>query len=146
MNVKSAFLNGYLKEKIYVDQPMSYKIKGHEENNQSIITEFKNVMAQKFEMTDIGLMAYYLGIEVKQMEDCIFISQAEFMKEILKKFNMEDCKLVCTPIKCGTKLPKNDEGEKVDPALFKSLIGSLRYLACIRPNILFGVGLVSRYI
>ncbi|XP_022858920.1 uncharacterized protein LOC111379715 [Olea europaea var. sylvestris] len=53
------------------------------------------------------------------MEDCIFISQAGYAKEILKKFNMEDCKPVCTPIKCGIKLSKNDESEKVNPTLSK---------------------------
>lgn len=62
-----------------------------------------------------------------------------------KKFNMEDCKPVCTPVECGIKLSKNDEGEKVNPTLFKSLVGSLRYLTCTRPDILFGVGLISRY-
>ncbi|XP_022847542.1 uncharacterized protein LOC111370064 [Olea europaea var. sylvestris] len=103
-------------------------------------------MAQEFEMADIGIMAYYLGIEVKQMEDCIFISQEGYAKEILKKFNMEGCKPVCTPVKCGIKLSKNDEGEKLNPTLFKSLVESLRYLTCTRPDILFGVGLISRYI
>ncbi|XP_022883572.1 uncharacterized protein LOC111400387 [Olea europaea var. sylvestris] len=109
-----------------------------------MITEFKKAMTQEFEMTDIGPMTYYLGIEVKQMEDCIFISQARYAKEILKKFNMEDCKPLCTPIECGTKLSKNDEGE--NPTLFKSLVGSLRYLTCTRPDILFVVELISRYI
>ncbi|XP_022890911.1 uncharacterized protein LOC111405988 [Olea europaea var. sylvestris] len=102
-------------------------------------------MAQEFEMMDIGLMAYYLGIEVKQMEDYIFISQEGYAKEILKKFNIEDCKHVCTPVKCGIKLSKDDEDEKVNPTLFKSLVGNLRYLTCTRPDILFGVGLISRY-
>ncbi|XP_022895465.1 uncharacterized protein LOC111409681 [Olea europaea var. sylvestris] len=58
---------------------------------------------------------------------------------------MEDCKPVCTPVECEIKLSKNDEGEKVNPTLFKSLVGSLRYLTCTRPDILFGVGLISRY-
>ncbi|XP_022870803.1 uncharacterized protein LOC111390052 [Olea europaea var. sylvestris] len=94
---------------------------------------------------DIGLMACYLGIEVKQMEYCIFISQVGYAEEILKKFNMEDCKLVCIPVECGTKLLKNDEGEKVNPTLFTSLVGSLRYLTRTRSDILFGVRLISRY-
>lgn len=57
---------------------------------------------------------------------------------------MDKCKPVNTPIQCGNKMSKHD-GEKVDPTLFKSLVGSLRYLTCTRSNILFGVGLVSRY-
>ncbi|XP_057791180.1 uncharacterized mitochondrial protein AtMg00810-like [Salvia miltiorrhiza] len=102
-------------------------------------------MSKEFEMTDIGLMAYYLGVEVKQLEDGIFITQEGYAKEILKKFKMEDCKAINTPVECGIKLSKNVGGEKVDPTLFKSLVGSLRYLTCTRPDILYATGLVSRY-
>ena len=79
------------------------------------------------------------------MEDGIFISQEGFAKEILKRFKMEDSQSVNTPVECGVKLSKHEEGEKVDPTIFKSLVGSLRYLTCTRPDILYGVGLVSRY-
>ncbi|PKU78069.1 putative mitochondrial protein [Dendrobium catenatum] len=96
-------------------------------------------------MTDIGLMAYYLGIEVHQIEDEIFISQESYAKKMLKKFKMDNCKPINTPIECGVKLSKHDEGERVDPTFFKSLVGSLRYLTCTRPDILYAVGLVSRY-
>ena len=58
---------------------------------------------------------------------------------------MDDCKPISTPIECGIKLSKDDEAEKVDPTLFKSLVGSLRYLTCTRPDILYATGLVSRY-
>ena len=84
--------------------------------------EFKNAMTREFEMTDIGLMAYYLGIEIKQKEERIFISQESYANEILKKFKMDDCKPISTPIECGIKLSKNDEARKVDTTLFKSLI------------------------
>ncbi|KAK2981078.1 LOW QUALITY PROTEIN: hypothetical protein RJ640_012033 [Escallonia rubra] len=114
-------------------------------NNPSMFKEFKNAMAQEFEMTDIGLMSYYLGIEVKQRDNGIFISQEGYAKEILKKFKMDDANPVSTPVECGVKLSKKDVGEKVDPTFFKSLVGSLRYLTCTRPDILFGVGLISRY-
>ncbi|KAL2243410.1 UNVERIFIED_CONTAM: hypothetical protein Sindi_0459000 [Sesamum indicum] len=107
--------------------------------------DFKRVMSKEFEMTDIGLMSYYLRIEVKQREDGIFISQEVYGKEILKKFEMEKCKPVSTPVECGVKLSFYKDDEKIDPTFFKSLIGSLRYLTCMRPNILFGVGLASRY-
>ncbi|KAL5857265.1 hypothetical protein ACOSQ3_004723 [Xanthoceras sorbifolium] len=90
-------------------------------------------------------MAYYLGIEVKQKEEGIFISQENYAKEILKKFKMDNCKPINTPTECGIKLSKHGEGESIDPTFFKSLVGSLRYLTCTRPDILYAVGLVSRY-
>ncbi|KAM1651788.1 hypothetical protein ACFX1X_004522 [Malus domestica] len=114
-------------------------------SNPSMYEEFKRVMTKEFEMTDIGLMAYYLGIEVKQNEEDIFISQESYTKKILKKFKMEYCKPISTPMECGVKLTKHDKGESVDPTFFKSLVGSLRYLTCTRPDILYVVGLVSRY-
>ncbi|KAK3027898.1 hypothetical protein RJ639_040275 [Escallonia herrerae] len=107
--------------------------------------EFKDAMAREFEMTDMGLMSYYLGLEVKQMKDEIFMTQEGYAKEVLKKFKMLDSKPVKTPMVCGVKLRKFDDGKKVDSTLFKSLVGSLRYLTCTRPGILFSVGLVSRF-
>ena len=65
-------------------------------------------------MTYIGLVAYYLGIEVKQMEDEIFISQEGYMKDILEKFEMLNSNLVSTPVECGVKLSKHDDEEKVN--------------------------------
>ena len=114
-------------------------------NNPNTFEEFKKAMTREFEMTDIGLMAYYLGVEVKQREDGIFISQEGYAKEILKKFKMDDCNPISTPVECGIKLSKYDEAEKVDVTLFRSLVGSLRYLTCTRPDILYATGLVSRY-
>ena len=102
-------------------------------------------MSLEFEMTDIGIMSYYLGLEVKQMEEDIFISQESYKKEILRKFNMFDCNPVNTLMESGTILSKIDDGEKVDSTLFKSLVGSLRYLTCTRPHILFAVGVVSPF-
>ncbi|PKU77377.1 putative mitochondrial protein [Dendrobium catenatum] len=101
-------------------------------------------------MTDIEKMAYYLGIEVKQKDEGIFISQESYGKEILKKFNMNDYKPISTPMECGGKLSKKENNEIVNPEIvnptfFKSLVGSLRYLTCTRPDILYAVGIVSRY-
>ncbi|KAH9751570.1 hypothetical protein KPL71_014344 [Citrus sinensis] len=112
-------------------------------SNPSLFEEFKRVMIKEFEMTDIGLTAYYLGIEVKQKEEDIFISQESYANEILKKFKMNDCKPISTPVECGVRLSKLDEGEDIDPTFFKILVGSLRYLTCTRPDIVYAVGLVS---
>ncbi|XP_070034405.1 uncharacterized mitochondrial protein AtMg00810-like [Nicotiana tomentosiformis] len=114
-------------------------------NNPSLFETFKKDISRKFEMTDVGLMSYYLGLEVKQMEDGFFISQESYTKEILKKFNMLDCNPVNTLMESGTKLSKFDEGENVDPTFFKSLVGRLRYLTCIRSDILFAVVVVRRF-
>ena len=65
-------------------------------------------MMQAFEMTDLGLMSYFLGMEIKQGQDEVFIYQKKYAKEILKKFNMEDCKEMNTPMNKKEKLSKND--------------------------------------
>ncbi|KAF2325091.1 hypothetical protein GH714_022717 [Hevea brasiliensis] len=97
-------------------------------------------MTLEFDMTDVGLMTYYLSLEVKQMEDGIFISQEGYAKKNLEKFKMLDCNPVNTPMECGVKLSTFDSEEKVDSNLFKSLMRSLRYLTFSRPDILFAVG------
>ncbi|KAL4030992.1 hypothetical protein IC575_009247 [Cucumis melo] len=106
--------------------------------------DLKKAMTQEFEMTDIGLMSYYLDIEVKQSKEGIFIYQERYTIEVLEKFNMINFNPVTTPIETETKLSKYEEGN-VDPSYFKSLVRSFRYLTCTRPDILFSVGLVSRF-
>ena len=81
-------------------------------NNLSMFEDFNKAMAKEFDMTDIGLTSYYLGIKVKQKEDEIFISQESYIKEILKKFNMDDCNPLSTPMEWEIKLFKDDEPEK----------------------------------
>ncbi|XP_022849494.1 uncharacterized protein LOC111371638 [Olea europaea var. sylvestris] len=71
-------------------------------------------MAREFEMMDIGLMSYYLGIEVKQRGEGIIISQEGYAKEILKMLEMANCKLMNTPVECGVKLSKQRDGEKIE--------------------------------
>jgi Reverse transcriptase (RNA-dependent DNA polymerase) len=102
-------------------------------------------MTKEFEMTDLGLMSYFLGLEVRQENSGIFVSQEAYGKEILKKFKMDECNPVNTPVESEMKLSRYDEGKAVDATLYRSLVGSLRYLTCTRPDIAYGVGLVSRY-
>ena len=71
-----------------------------------LLDEFKATMKNEFEMTDLGLMRYFLGIEVKQTQDGMFMSQQKYATDILKKFKMDRCKPVDTPIEVGTKLSK----------------------------------------
>ncbi|KAK8288489.1 hypothetical protein V6Z12_D07G128800 [Gossypium hirsutum] len=96
-------------------------------------------------MIDLGLMKYFLGLEVRQEETGIFMSQEAYAKEILKKYKMAHCNPVSTPMEPGVKLSKFDGGERVDASKYWSLVGSLRYLTCTRPYISLSVGIVSRF-
>ena len=102
-------------------------------------------MTKEFEMTDIKLTACYLGVKVKQKEEGILIAYKSYGKKRLKKFKMYDYKHIHMSMEDRVKLFKYDEGEGVDPTFFKSLVKSLRYLTCTRPDILYAIGLVSRY-
>ncbi|KAL0375548.1 UNVERIFIED_CONTAM: Retrovirus-related Pol polyprotein from transposon RE2 [Sesamum calycinum] len=192
MDVKSAFLNGYIDEEIYVEQPQGFIAKGSEEkvlrlkkalyglkqaprawysridkyfmdrgfrrslseptlyiksqgndtliislyvddliytgNNEKMIQDFKEDMMKTFEMSDLGLMHFFLGIEINQEKEGIFICQRKYTETLLKKFKMESCKTVTTPLVTGEKYQKEDGSQKVDGSMYRSLIGSLLYL------------------
>ncbi|XP_057452797.1 uncharacterized mitochondrial protein AtMg00810-like [Lotus japonicus] len=98
-----------------------------------------------FEMTDLGLMSYFLGMEIKQSKDQVFICQKKYAKEILKKFKMEDCKEMNTTMNQKEKLSKDDGTAKVDETYYRSLIGCLMYLTATRPDILYVVSFLSRF-
>jgi len=114
-------------------------------NNPALISEFREAMISHFEMTDLGLMSYFLGIEVTQTDGEIFISQKKYAGDILKKFKMESSIPILTPIEERLKLGKDGSGDLVNPTYFKQLVASLRYLTSTRPDIVFGVGLISRF-
>ena len=82
-------------------------------------------MESEFEMTDLGLMKFFLGIEVQHYESGIFISQSKYASEVFKIFNMSNCKTTPTPVIIGLKLSKDDEGSTVNPMLFKRLVAAL---------------------
>ncbi|GJZ17380.1 retrovirus-related pol polyprotein from transposon TNT 1-94 [Tanacetum coccineum] len=83
-------------------------------NNKQMIKDFKELMTQEFEMTYLGMMNYFLGLEVIQGESGIFLSQEVYAKEILKNSKMVDCNRISTPMELGTKLSKFDGGTKVN--------------------------------
>ena len=78
-------------------------------NKPKMVDDFKKVITEEFEMTDIRLMVYYLSIEVKQQENGIFISQEGYTKEILKKFKVNNCKPINTLVKCRIKLSNHEK-------------------------------------
>ncbi|GJW05674.1 retrovirus-related pol polyprotein from transposon TNT 1-94 [Tanacetum coccineum] len=209
MDVKSAFLNGFINEEVYVAQPPGfidfkkpdhvYKLKkalyglkqapkawydrlkaflikheykmGMVDNTlftkkkssnliivqiyvddiifgstcQDMCDEFAKIMHDEFEMSMMGELNFFLGLQIKQMEDGIFFNQSKYIKEMLKKFGLEDSKPMKTPMSSDTKLTKDEECESVDSTKYQGMIGSLLYLTASSPDIMFSVYLCARF-
>ncbi|GJS76184.1 retrovirus-related pol polyprotein from transposon TNT 1-94 [Tanacetum coccineum] len=209
MDVKSAFLNGFIKEEVYVAQPPGfidfekpnnvYKLKkalygdkqapkawydrlkaflfkheyktGMVDNTlfikkkspnliivqiyvddiifgstfQDICDEFAKIMHDEFEMSMMGELNFFLVLQIKQMEDGIFFNQSKYIKEMLKKFGLEDSKPMKTLMSSNTKLMKDEECESVDSTKYRGMIGSLLYLTTSRLDIMFSVCLCARF-
>ena len=114
-------------------------------NDRSIFSDFKKSMMDEFEMSDLGKMHYFLGFEVVQSDDGIFVSQKKYVREILNRFKMKNCTSADTPVEFGLKLNKAGRGAKVDNTLYRQIVGNLMYLNATRPDIMYGVCLISRY-
>lgn len=106
---------------------------------------FKVEMKNHFEMSDLGLMTHFLGIEVLQSRQGIFTCQENYIKKVLEKFGMENCKKVETPLAADMKIMKEDVAEKINPTTYRILIGCLLYITATRPDILFATSVLSRY-
>nr|GEU88528.1 retrovirus-related Pol polyprotein from transposon TNT 1-94 [Tanacetum cinerariifolium] len=209
MDVKSAFLNGFINEKVYVAQPPGfidfqkpnyiYKLKkalyglkqtpkswydrlkaflikyeysmGMVDNtrftnksksnliivqihvddiifdsmSQNLCDDFVRIMHDEFEMSMIGELNFFLGLQIKQMEDRIFFNQSKYIKEMLKKFGLEDSKPTKIPMSTEIKLTKDDESDSVDSSKYRGVIASLLYLTASRPDIMFSVYLCARF-
>uniref|UniRef100_A0A251T6N3 Putative zinc finger, CCHC-type n=1 Tax=Helianthus annuus TaxID=4232 RepID=A0A251T6N3_HELAN len=209
MDVKTAFLNGKLKEQVFIDQPQGYIKPGEEtkvchlkralyglkqaprawysridtyfihhnfrkctyehtlyikstkegklviclyvddliiaSNSMKLISEFKDEMKKEFEMTDMGKLHYFLGMEVSYEDGNIILSQKKYMRNLLEKYRMNQCNTVSTPMEYGIKLSKDDPEEFKDESMYRSLVGSLMYLTNTRPDIMFAVSKVSRF-
>ncbi|GKD37593.1 putative ribonuclease H-like domain-containing protein [Tanacetum coccineum] len=102
-------------------------------------TEFEKMMPKKFQMSSMGELTFFLGLQVKQKEDRIFISQDKYVNEILNKFCFSDVKIARTPIETQKALLKDADSEDVDEHLYRSMIGSLMYLTSSRHDIMFAV-------
>ncbi|GJW99563.1 putative ribonuclease H-like domain-containing protein [Tanacetum coccineum] len=96
-------------------------------------------------MSSMGELTFFLGLQVKQKEDGIFISQDKYVAEILKKFDFVSVKTASTPIETQKPLVKDEEASDVDVHLYRSMIGSLMYLTASRPDIMFAICACSRF-
>ena len=102
-------------------------------------------MAREFEMSMIGELNFFLGFQIKQLKEGTFIHQEKYTKDILKKFKMDDCKPIKTPMPTNGHLDLDEGGKSVDQTLYRSMIGSLLYLTASRPDIMFSVCMCARF-
>ncbi|KAG8492422.1 hypothetical protein CXB51_009695 [Gossypium anomalum] len=113
--------------------------------DRNMLADFKAKMKDTFEMSDLGQMIYFLGMEVQQTHSGIFLGQKTFAAKILSKFSMENCKPTSTPMAVGAKLSSQEGYEQVSEADYRSLVGFLLYLTATRPDIMYSVSVLSRF-
>jgi hypothetical protein len=209
MDVKSAFLNGPIKEEVYVEQPPGFEDSEYPNHvyklskvlyglkqaprawyeclrdflitnsfkvgkadptlftktitndlfvcqiyvddiifgstNKSTCEEFSRIMIQKFEMSMMGELKYFLGFQVKQLQEGTFLSQTKYIQDILTKFGMKDAKPIKTPMGTNGHLDLDTGGKSVDQKVYRSMIGSLLYLCASRLDIMLSVCICARF-
>ena len=114
-------------------------------DDEKMMSSFKFSMMRVFEMTDLGKMKFCLGIEVLQQPNGIFICQRKYALEVLKRFGILESHEVNSLIVPGSKLSKDVDGVAIDESYYKQIVGSLMYLTATRPDIMYSVSLISRY-
>jgi hypothetical protein len=113
---------------------------------EKFIAECKRRLASKFEMKDLGLMHYFLGLEVWHSPERIFLNQGKYTVKILKRFDMLKCKPMNTPMEAKLKLLVDTSLDLIDVTLYRQIIGSLMYLMNTRPDICFTVNTLSKFL
>jgi hypothetical protein len=103
------------------------------------------MMANEFEMSMIGELSYFLGLQIKQLKNGMFVSQEKYIKDMLKKFGMEDAKVISTPMGTNGSLDSDASGNMVNQNIYRSMIGSLLYVTVLRPDVMFSVCMCVRF-
>ncbi|WVZ52661.1 hypothetical protein U9M48_003699 [Paspalum notatum var. saurae] len=114
-------------------------------SSHALVSSFAEQMSREFEMSLMGELQFFLGLQIKQGLEGTFVHQTKYTRDILKKFNMGDSKPMTTPMSTNTALDADEDGEAVDQKKFQGMIGSLLYLTTTRPDIQFAVCLCARY-
>ena len=107
--------------------------------NAALSKEFSKTMQAEFKMSIMGELKFFLGIQINRCKDGVYAHQSKYKKELLKKFNFEDCILMATPMHLNCNMSKEESNSKVDQKLYRGMIGSLLYLTSSRAYILFSV-------
>ena len=102
--------------------------------SKGMVDEFVKTMTKEFEMSMVGELSYFLGLQIKQQSDGITVSQNTYAKNLIKRFGMHTSKIARTPISTTKKLSRDEDGKPVDEKLYRAMIGSLLYLTTIRPK------------
>jgi hypothetical protein len=110
-------------------------------SSYTLVSRFQEMMESEFQISMMGELTFFLGIQVKQTKQGTFMHQAKYTKDLMKKFNMAELKPVSTPMSSATSLGPDEDGEVVDQREYRSMIGSLLYLTATRSDIQFTVGL-----
>nr|ABA98050.2 retrotransposon protein, putative, unclassified [Oryza sativa Japonica Group] len=114
-------------------------------STHALVVDFAETMRREFEMSMMGELSYFLGLQIKQTPQGTFVYQMKYMKDLLRRFKMENCKPISTPIGSTAVLDPDEDGEAVDQKEYRSMIGSLLYLTASRPDIQFAMCLCARF-
>jgi hypothetical protein len=114
-------------------------------SSNSLVATFAEDMSREIDMSMMGDLQFFLGLQMKRSKEGTFVHQAKYTKDIVRKFKMEDSNAMATPMSTTTALDADEEGEHVDQKEYRSMIWSLLYLMATRPDIHFLVCLCARF-
>ncbi|KAJ9547142.1 hypothetical protein OSB04_019685 [Centaurea solstitialis] len=113
--------------------------------SRELCKKFETVMTEEFKMSMMGEINFFLGLQVRQFLDGIFINQSKYIFDLLKKYDMSGCHSIGTPMATGNSIGPDHEGKDVDLRNYRSMVGSLMYLTASRPDIMFATCVCAKY-